>query len=157
MIVWRWLTSVECTVAEDVPAPPDDVRAFYVDLDNIKLVHPLVVAVRSAARSQTADGYVQTYRVSDRIPLGPLRLRTSYVARLVVPAHGDVATEARQFPRVRLRGTVSFEPVHAGTRVVERMRIEAPVPLAPMTTRKAVEAHTEMLAGIRRHFAPGSA
>ena len=85
-----------------MPGPPDDVRGFYTDLDNIKLVHPLVVSVRTVARSETADGYVQTYRVGDRIPLGPLRLRTSYVARLYVPVTGDVLSEARQFPRVRL-------------------------------------------------------
>ena len=148
----RWITRVERTLNEDVPGPPGDVRAFYADLDNIKLVHPLVVSVRTVDRSETADGYVQTYRVSDRIPLGPLRLRTSYVAQLSVPVTGDVSSEARQFPRVRLRGSVTFEPTPTGTRIVERIRIEAPWPLASVTTRKAVEAHTEMLAGIRRSF-----
>jgi hypothetical protein len=150
--VGRWITRVERTLYEDVPGPPGDVRAFYADLDNIKLVHPLVVSVRAVDRSETADGYVQTYRVVDRIPLGPLHLRTSYVARLNVPVTGDVRSEARQFPRVRLRGTAAFEPTATGTRVVERVQIEAPWPLASVTTRKAIEAHTEMLAGIRRHF-----
>lgn len=151
------MTRCEATLSEDVAAPPDRVRAFYVDLDSIKLVHPLVVSVRSTDRAETADGYVQTYRVTDRIPLGPLRLRTSYTARLHVPLTGDVASEARQFPRVRLTGTVAFEPIATGTRLTERIRIAAPWPLASVTTAKAVEAHTEMLAGIRRHFeeAPG--
>jgi hypothetical protein len=63
-----------------------------------------------------------------------------------------VSTEARQFPRVRLRGFVAFDPTPTGTRVVERVQIEAPWPLAAVTIRKAVEAHTEMLAGIRRAF-----
>jgi hypothetical protein len=150
--VRRWITRIERTLCEDVASPPDDVRAFYVDLDNIKLVHPLVVSVRSVDHSETADGYVQTYRVGDRIPIGPFHLRTSYVARLYVPLAGDVLSEARQFPRVCLRSTVAFEPTVVGTRVTERIRIEAPRPLASVTTRKAVEAHTEMLAGIRRHY-----
>jgi hypothetical protein len=154
--VGRWITASEHTFTEDVPAPPGEVRAFYVDLDNIRLVHPLVVSVRSLDRTQTAGGYVQTYRVGDRIPVGRLRLRISYVARLHVPAAGEVRSEARQFPRVRLRSTVSFEPTAAGTRVVERIVIEAPRPLAALTTRKAVEAHTAMLAGIRRRFATAS-
>jgi hypothetical protein len=47
---------------------------------------------------------------------------------------------------------VSFDPLDGGTRVVERLTIEAPRPLAAITTREAVKAHTEMLAGIRRHF-----
>ena len=148
----RWIRREECTLSEDVPGPPDDVRGFYVDLHNIKLVHPLLVSVRTVDRSETADGYVQTYRVVDSIPFGPLHLRTNYVAKLYVPIAGDVLTEARQFPRVRLSGTVSFEPIATGTRVVERIRIEAPRPLAPMTVGKAVEAHAEMLAGIRQRF-----
>ncbi|WP_234834965.1 SRPBCC family protein [Mycolicibacterium stellerae] len=148
----RWITKVERELSEDVPGPPDAVRAFYADLDNIKLVHPLVASVRTLHRSETSDGYVQTYRVSDRIPLGPLRLRTSYVARLHVPVSGAVSSDARQFPRVRLRGCVAFEPTQSGTRIVERVQIEAPRPLAAVTIRKAVEAHTEMLAGIRRRF-----
>ena len=66
------MARAERTVSEEIPAPPNEVGDFYVDLDNIKRVHPLVVAVRTTDRRQTADGYVQSYRVQDRIPLGPL-------------------------------------------------------------------------------------
>jgi hypothetical protein len=136
-----------------VPAPPDAVRDFYVDLENIKLVHPLIVSVETVSRSETPDGYVQSYRVIDRIPLGPFTMQITYQARLHVPRDGDVLTEADQSPGVRLRGTVSFEPIETGTRVTERIRIAAPRLLAAVTIREAVKAHTEMLAGIRRHFA----
>jgi ligand-binding SRPBCC domain-containing protein len=149
----NWLVAhAQRTVSEEIGAPPDEVRDFYVDLDNIKRVHPLVVAVRATDRRQTSDGYVQSYRVQDRIPLGPVRLRISYVARLHVPNAGDVTAEAHQFPRVRLRTTVTFEPIGTGTRITERMRIEAPRALAAMTIREAVKAHTAMLAGIRGCF-----
>jgi hypothetical protein len=140
------------TVSEEIPASPDEVRDFYVDLDNIKRVHPLVVAVRATERQQTADGYVQGYRVQDRIPLGPLNLRISYVARLHVRDDGVVTAEARQFPRVRLDSTVTFEPLGAGTRLTEHIRIAAPRPLVKMTVGEAVKAHRAMLAGIRRCF-----
>jgi hypothetical protein len=150
--VSRWISRVERTLAEDVPGLPEDVRAFYADLDNITLVHPLVASVRTVARNETADGYQQTYRVTDSIPLGPVHLRATYLARVQVPRTGDIATDARQFPKVRLRGIVSFAPTDSGTRVVERIDIEAPRPLLSMTVGKAVEAHIEMLAGIRRHF-----
>ncbi|MDT7794835.1 MAG: hypothetical protein QOD59_4276 [Mycobacterium sp.] len=146
------MARAERTVTEEIPAPPGEVRDFYVNLDNIKQVHPLVVAVRTTDRRQTPDGYEQTYRVQDRIPMGPLRLRISYAARLHVPHTGDVTAESRQFPRVRLHTTVTFEPIAAGTRVTEHMRIEAPRALAGMTTREAVNAHTAMLAGIRQIF-----
>ncbi len=147
-----WVAHAERTLSEDVPAPPEQVRDFYVNLDNIKLVHPLIVSVQTMSRTQTPDGYRQSYRVVDRIPLGPFTMQITYQARLYVPAEGDVLTEADQSPGVRLRGTVSFEPIDAGTRVTERIRIAAPRPLAAITTREAVKAHIAMLAGIRRHF-----
>jgi hypothetical protein len=150
--VSRWVTRAERTVSQEIPAPPNEVRDFYVDLDNIKRVHPLVVAVRATDRKQTPTGYVQSYRVQDRIPLGPWHLRISYVARLHVPTTGDVIAEAYQFPRVRLRTTVTFEPIDEGTRITEHMRIEAPRALAAMTVREATKAHTAMLAGMRRCF-----
>ena len=147
-----WVAHAERTLSEDVPAPPEQVRDFYVNLDNIKLVHPLIVSVQTMSRTQTPDGYRQSYRVVDRIPLGPFTMQITYQARLHVPTEGDVLTQADQSPGVRLRGTVSFEPIDAGTRVTERIRFAAPRPLAAMTTREAVKAHIEMLAGIRRHF-----
>ncbi len=147
-----WVAHIEKTLSEDVPAPPDDVRDFYVDLDNIKLVHPLIVSVQATSRTETPDGYLQGYRVVDRIPLGPFTMRITYQARLQVRGGGDVTTEADQSPGVRLRGTVSFAPSDGGTRITERILIAAPRPLAPVTTREAVKAHIEMLAGIRRHF-----
>ncbi|KKC05315.1 SRPBCC family protein [Mycobacterium nebraskense] len=147
-----WVAHAEHTLTEEVPAPPDQVRDFYVDLDNIKLVHPLIVSVETLSRNETPDGYLHSYRVRDRIPLGPFTMKITYRARLRVPAAGDVLTEADQSPGVHLRGTVRFEPIAAGTRVTERIRIAAPRLLAPMTTREAVKAHVEMLAGIRRHF-----
>jgi hypothetical protein len=150
-----WVAHAERTLSEEVPAPPDDVRDFYVDLDNIKLVHPLIVSVQATSRIEKPDGYLQSYRVVDRIPLGPFTIKTAYRARLHVRAGGDVMTEADQSPGVRLRGTVSFEPIDGGTRLTERIRIAAPRPLATVTTREAVKAHIAMLAGIRRHFEPG--
>ena len=147
-----WIAHAERTLSEEVPAPPDDVRDFYVDLDNIKLVHPLIVSVQATSRTETPEGYLQSYRVVDRIPLGPFTIRITYRARLHVGTDGEVTTEADQAPGVRLRGTVSFAPIDGGTRITERIRIAAPRPLAPMTTREAVKAHIEMLAGIRRHF-----
>jgi Polyketide cyclase / dehydrase and lipid transport len=147
-----WTAHAERTLTEEVPSPPDEVRDFYVDLHNIKVVHPLIVSVEALSRTETPDGYRQSYRVIDRIPLGPFAIRITYRARLHVPAVGDVMTEADQSPGVHLRGTVSFSPVGSGTRVTEQIRITAPRILAALTTREAVKAHIAMLSGIRRHF-----
>lgn len=148
----RWIVHAARTISEEIPAAPDEVRDFYVDLDNIKDLHPLVVSVEVLSHEQNAEGYQKTYRVRDRIPFGPLSIAITYWAQVRVPTQGDVLTEARQFPSVRLNGTVSFEPTQRGTRLIERLKISAPRPLAAMTQREAVDAHVEMLAGIRRHF-----
>lgn len=142
----------ERAVSAEIAASPVDVREYYTDLDNIKAVHPLVVSVRSGGRRATADGYEQTYRVHDRIPLGPIVLPIRYTARLAVPQTGDVVAYSRQFPWVRLHTVVSFTPVPAGTLLTERMSIEAPRPLASTTVRQAVAAHRTMLEGIRARF-----
>jgi hypothetical protein len=147
-----WISSSEHTVSEDIPGPPDEVRDFYVELRNITLVHPLVVSVTPSVRHETEDGYTQSYRVRDRIPVGPFTTNVGYTARVQVPLRGDVHTEARQCPRVRLFGTVSFDAVGDGTKLTERLLITAPRPLAAFTVREAVKAHQAMLVGIRQCF-----
>ena len=151
------MSSVERTLAQEIPGRPADVRAVYVDLDNIAEFHPLVISVRTLARRATDDGYEQLYRITDVVPLDFLgkrlmRLPVRYTAEVRVPADGPVTTRSTQFPRVRLDSTVSFEPTASGTLLTERIRFSAPPPLLGMTVRQAVAAHTEMLAALRRRF-----
>lgn len=145
----------ERTLSQTVPAVPADVRRCYVDLDNIVELHPLVVDVGTVSRRALADGYEQTYRIKDVVPLGFLRLPITYTAVLTVPQDGPVRAEARQFPAVRLVTAVTFDPVPDGTLLTERIRIMAPRPLLGVTVRQAVAAHTEMLAALRRRFQTG--
>ncbi|TMS51001.1 SRPBCC family protein [Mycobacterium sp. DBP42] len=147
-----WSGRARRSVSGEVPAPPEQVRAFYVDLDNISQVHPLVQWVRSTSRLELADGYQQDYRVRDRIPLGPLTLPITYRARLIVPATGAVTAQARQFPQVRLDSRVDFAVTATGTRITEELRIAAPRPLLAITVAQAVAAHTAMLAAIGKLF-----
>ena len=129
-------------------------RDFYVDLDNIKdIASAGGVGAALLEQHQTGKGYQKTYRVHDRIPLGPLSMPISYWARVEVPQHGDVITEARQFPRVRLNGTVTF-PADRFGHPVDRTAEHRSAPAACRngTEREAVNAHVAMLAGIRGHF-----
>ncbi len=136
--------AVDRTVAGFIPAPPHDVRAHYVDLGNLATVHPLIESVTRTSET--------TYRIKDRVPLGFLTIPVTYTAIMRVPAEGPVSSEAIQFPGVRLRSRVYFDAVGGGTRLVEHLTITAPWPLLGLTVRRAVAAHTEMLAGIRRVF-----
>ena len=52
-----WMARAERTLSEEIPAPPDQVRAYYVDLDNLRLEHPLIVSVELLSRRETPDGY----------------------------------------------------------------------------------------------------
>ena len=144
--------AIERTLVEQIPAAPEAVRGYWVDLARIAEVHPLVVAVRTLSHRVTDDGYEQTYSVKDRVPLGFLTLPISYTATLRVPTVGAVTAQARQFPAVRLDSVVTFESESAGTRLTETIRIRAPRMLLAVTVRQAVAAHSEMLEGIRRHF-----
>lgn len=151
------MSAVERTLTQEIPASPAEVRAVYVDLDNIADFHPLVTSVRTLTRRTTGDGYEQVYRIKDVVPLNFrgkrfLRLPVRYTAEVRVPADGPVTTRSTQFPRVRLESTVSFEPRPAGTLLTERIRFSAPRPLLGVTVRQAVAAHTEMLAALRRRF-----
>lgn len=148
-----WIGEARRSVSGEVPAPPEQVRAFYVDLDNISQVHPLVQWVHSTSRVDLADGYRQDYQVRDRIPLGPFALPITYRARLIVPTAGPVTAQARQFPQVRLDSRVDFAATGTGTRITEDLTIAAPRPLLAITVEQAVVAHTTMLAAIGKLFA----
>jgi hypothetical protein len=52
-----WVAHAQRTLTEDVPASPNEVHDFYVDLDSIKRVHPLIVSVRATSRSESPEGY----------------------------------------------------------------------------------------------------
>jgi hypothetical protein len=147
-----WIGQARRSVSGEVPAPPEQVRAFYVDLDNISQVHPLVQWVHSTSRLELDDGYRQDYRVRDRIPFGPLALPITYRATLVVPASGPVTARARQFPQVQLDSVVNFAATETGTRITEDLTIAAPRPLLAITVAQAVAAHTTMLAAIAKVF-----
>jgi len=151
-----WLSRSRFELREEVPGAPEDVRTFFTDLANMKLVHPLVVAVDCLDDRRDAQGHFRAYRVRDRVPFGPLNLAVTYRATVLIAPDDVVHTEARQFPQVRLRGEVTFAPAGAGTTVTETVDIEAPRPLAAFAVEQAEKAHAAMLAAIRGHFEEGA-
>ena len=147
-----WTVQSRRRLQAQVPASPDAVRQFYCDLTNLPKVHPLVASVRCTGQHTTAEGHGRDYRIEDRISLGPLPMTIRYRASVLLTPSGVVHTLARQFPHVRLAGTVTFEPSATGTLVTECVDISAPRPLAAYTVRQATEAHAAMLERIADHF-----
>jgi len=128
------------------------VRNFYVDLERMPEVHPLVVSVTPTGRHDTDQGYRQSYRITDRIPFGRLSAPIRYRVELWVPRSGDVRAQSWQFPQVTLDTTISFEPDGDGTLLTERMQICAPRVLLRFTVHQAVDAHRQMLSAIAAKF-----
>ena len=91
----------------------------------------------------------KVHRVIDRIPLGPFKLKTVYVAALEPRGEDEVRGHAWQRPSVRLHTRYGLAEVSSGTRLVERCFVEAPRLLRPFVVSQARKAHDETLDGLK--------
>ena len=89
------------------------------------------------------------YRVVDRIPMGPFRLRTVYAASLESVTNREIHGYARQSPGVRLHTVYALEEVASGTRLVERVSVQAPRMLRRFVIAQARKSHEETLARVK--------
>lgn len=138
-------------LSEGVPADPDEVRDFCIDLSNVPAVwHG--GSISAVSRRAVAGGDADSYLVRDGLGLGFLTVPVFYTVRLRVPVAGAVSAEANPVPWVRLESVVAFEPLDSGTRLLEYLRISAPRPLLSLVVGRTVATHTELMAGVRRHF-----
>jgi hypothetical protein len=134
-------------------APPDQVRDYLADLHNFSALHPLIESIDDLApRPERPDA--RFYRVVDRISFGPFRVRTTYVASLEVVSDFEVHGDAWQRPAVRLHTVYELHPEHGGTRLVERVEVEAPWGMRRFVTTQARQAHAETLDRMQAALAP---
>ena len=127
-------------------------HAFLCDLENYVPLHPLIESIEEIPTTPELPG-ARRYRVVDRIPLGPLRLRTAYVAALDPVSECEVHGHAWQSPGIRLHTVYSLEAVEdgaAGTRLVERVNVEAPRLLRAFVISQARRSHGETLAKMKK-------
>jgi len=118
--------------------------SFLGDLHNYVALHPLIVSIdelESSAERQSA----RRYRVIDRVRVGPFSVRASYVAELETVDQGLVRGRAWQWPGVRVKTEYELAAVEAGTRLVERVAIEAPRVLRALVVEQARRAHRDTL------------
>ena len=140
-------------ITATIPGRAEEVRAWYLDLTNLRRVHPLIVAVRQVGTALEADGTAITdYLVTDRMVVAGLRIRFTYRVRMSAPPDGPVATLARQAPRIRLVGQVTFTPTGDATAIRETLTIHAPWPLRRFVAAEAEQAHTRMFAAMAEMF-----
>ncbi len=149
----RLIGHADRTLSESVPADPDVVREYCVDLRHLPDVHP-DGPIRTVSRRATTDDDELVYRVQDGVPLGFVTLPLVYTVRLRVPIAGSVSAETHPVPLVRLDSVIAFEPIPAGTRLKEYLRISAPRPVLTLVAGRVFAAHAELLVAVRRHFTP---
>jgi len=120
------------------------VHAFLCDLRNYVPLHPLIESIEELSPTDEMPS-ARRYRVVDRIPLGPLRLRTTYTAALEPISEHEVHGYAWQSPGIRLHTVYALEDVASGTRLIERVSIDAPRILRRFVVSQARRSHEETL------------
>jgi len=119
----------------------DRVRSFLIDLHIHRDLHPLIVSVEELA-ADPAQPSARRYRITDRVPFGPFGLTIAYTAAIESLAAGRVRAEAWQTPGIHLATDYELADLDdGGTRLVERVSVEAPWPLRRFTIRQARAAH----------------
>lgn len=150
----------ELDVAIDVA--PEVLRAFLVDLHRYVPLHPFIESIQDLPVDASIPE-ARRYRVVDRIPMGPFKLKTVYVAALEPVSALEVHGHAWQSPGIRLRTVYSIEaPTRRGepTRLVERCHVDAGRLMRGYVVRQARSAHRETLDGMKHlleaetHVAP---
>ena len=126
----------------------DRLRAFLCDLHNFIPLHPLIESIEEIPAVAEMPR-ARRYRVVDRIPIGPFRLRTVYTAMLEAVTEREVHGYARQSPGVRLHTVYALEEVGSGTRLIEQVSVEAPRILHRFVVAQARRSHEETLAKMK--------
>jgi len=132
----------------EIRVPQARLHAFLCDLHNYVPLHPLIESIEEIPPMDALPG-ARRYRVVDRIPLGPFRLRTVYTAALESVTTDEVHGHAWQSPGIRLQTIYALESTESGTRLVERVSIEAPLILRRFVVRQARQSHKETLAKMK--------
>ncbi len=130
--------------AIEMAIPPATLRAFLADLENYVPLHPLIESIRPLP-PRADHPRAKHYRVVDRIPVGPFRLKAVYTAALDPVSPTEVHGLAWQSPGIHLHTVYRIEPEPGGLRLREQVRVEAPWPLLRFVVGQASASHRTTL------------
>ncbi|WP_433386848.1 SRPBCC family protein [Micromonospora sp. KLBMP9576] len=118
--------------------------ALLVDLRRQEDLHPLIVRVR---RVPPRPGARASYDITDRLPVGPVRLTTTYRADVLVDDPDEIVTVARQWPATTVRNHTRLRAEPDGVvRIDVEITLAAPAPLFGYAFRQARAAHLGLAA-----------
>jgi len=127
--------------AAEIAVPRARLHAFLCALENFSPLHPLIESIR-AIPPRPARPNARWYRVVDRIPVGPFRLKAVYTAAIEAVADDEVQGEAWQSPGVHLLTRYRLEALGPErTRLVETVGVDAPFGLRGFVARQASASH----------------
>jgi hypothetical protein len=131
-------------IANEICVPVSALHAFLCDLHNYVPLHPFIESIQDLPRSESTPN-ARRYRVVDRIPIGPFRLKTVYTASLVSVSANEVHGYAWQSPGIRLHNVYALEKTERGTRLIERCHVDANRLLRGFVVAQAHIAHSKTL------------
>jgi hypothetical protein len=136
------------TLEEDFDVAPSVLRAFLCDLNNLVALHPLIESIEELKPNEALP-QAKHYRVVDRIPMGPFKLRTVYTAALDLVDENEVHGYAWQFPSIELHTVYALTETPLGTHLVERVSVHAPWLLRRFVLEQARRAHAVTLSKMK--------
>jgi len=137
------------TLEEDLDVAPSVLRAFLCDLNNLVALHPLIESIEELKPNEELPR-AKHYRVVDRIPMGPFKLRTVYTAALDPVGENEVHGYAWQFPSIELHTVYGLTETPGGTHLVECVSVKAPWLLRRFVVEQARRAHAMTLSKMKR-------
>jgi hypothetical protein len=123
-------------------------HSFLADLNHYTPLHPLIESIEELA-SNSEMPRAKRYRVVDRIPLGPFKLRTVYIAALEAISDREIHGHAWQFPSIRLHTLYVLTETANGTHLEESVQVTAPRILRRFVVDQARRAHAETLSRMK--------
>jgi hypothetical protein len=131
-------------LAEEIDVPLPELHEFLCDLHSYVPLHPFIESIQDLASTPSLPS-ARVYRVVDRIPLGPFRLKTVYTAALEPVSRSEVHGHAWQSPSIRLHTVYTLSKSDRGTRLVERCHVDARGLMRRFVVSQAKKAHATTL------------
>ena len=141
---------------QDIALPLPALHEFLCDLHRYVPLHPFIESIQDLAPIESLPG-ARVYRVLDRIPLGPFRLKMVYTAALGPVAEDEVHGHAWQDPNIRLHTVYALSKADRGTRLVERCFVDAKGLMRRFVVSQARKAHAKTLADMKVLLEEGEA
>ena len=142
------MTETTFTTEIYVQAPPERVLEFLADLTDRNELHPLIVSVEEL---DVPGEKFRRYRITDRVPMGPFKIKAIYEADMWRGEDGSLCSIARQSPGIVLHNTTTATPQGDGTLLCEVVSVKAPSLLRDFVVRQARESHQEMFERAKAH------